>query len=176
MELIRLLVKNQAEVQVVLTEAASHFVGEATFEALTRRKVAKNMWDSSNSTIAHIDLVDWADLIVVAPATANFIAKLRNGICDDLLSSLCAARKTPIIVAPAMNCFMWDNPANLENVENFKAGPAFHSRVRKPASKLAEITAKEDSKSRQASLRTLSGLLSGNFFRVKSIDYGRTDF
>ena len=74
-ELIRLLVKNQAEVQVVLTEAASHFVGEATFEALTRRKVAKNMWDSSNSTIAHIDLVDWADLIVVAPATANFIAK-----------------------------------------------------------------------------------------------------
>ena len=98
-ELIRLLVKNQAEVQVVLTEAASHFVGEATFEALTRRKVAKNMWDSSNSTIAHIDLVDWADLIVVAPATANFIAKLRNGICDDLLSSLCAARKTPIIVA-----------------------------------------------------------------------------
>lgn len=122
-ELIRLLVKNQAEVQVVLTEAASHFVGEASFEALTRRKVAQNMWDSSNSTIAHIDLVDWADLIVVAPATANFIAKLRNGICDDLLSSLCAARKTPIIVAPAMNCFMWDSPANLENVEKLQSWP-----------------------------------------------------
>ena len=65
----------------------------------------------------------WADLIVVAPATANFIAKLRNGICDDLLSSLCAARKTPIIVAPAMNCFMWDNPANLENIEKLQSWP-----------------------------------------------------
>lgn len=122
-ELIRLLVKREAQVQVVLTEAASHFVGEVTFEALTRKKVAKSMWESSNSTIAHIDLVDWADLIVIAPATANFIAKLSSGICDDLLSSLCAARKTPLIIAPAMNTFMWNNPANLENVRKLQSWP-----------------------------------------------------
>lgn len=119
-ELVRLLIKSEAEVQVVMTEAATHFVGEVTFEALTRKKVFKEMFDSTNTTIAHIDLVDWADLIVIAPATANFIAKLSTGICDDLLSSLCAARKTPLVIAPAMNTFMWNNPANLENVKKLQ--------------------------------------------------------
>ncbi len=122
-ELVRLLVKHGAEVQVVMTDAATHFIGEATFEALTRKKVLKDLWEKSAGAIAHIDLVDWADLIVIAPATANFIAKLSNGICDDLLTSTVAARKSDLMIAPAMNTFMWNNPANLRNVRYLSEWP-----------------------------------------------------
>lgn len=121
-ELVRLLTKAGHEVQVVMTRSATEFVGPVTFQALTGREVFVEMWDGQRGdSMAHISLTRWADLFLVAPATANFLAKLANGIADDLLSTLAAARECPLLVAPAMNKQMWANPANLRNIEQLKA-------------------------------------------------------
>lgn len=120
-ELVRLLTKAGHEVQVVMTRSATEFVGPVTFQALTGREVFVEMWDKQRGdSMAHISLTRWADLFLVAPATANFLAKLANGIADDLLSTLAAARECPLLVAPAMNKQMWANPANLRNIEQLK--------------------------------------------------------
>ena len=103
-ELTRLLVKAGALVDVVLTDAAARFVGAATFQALSGRPVWTTLWDDRPSNaMAHIDLTRGADALVVAPATADFIAKLVHGLADDLLSTLCLARDCPLLIAPAMN-------------------------------------------------------------------------
>jgi phosphopantothenoylcysteine decarboxylase/phosphopantothenate--cysteine ligase len=117
-ELARLLVKRGVEVQVVMTAAAGHFVGAATFQAITGRPVYSDLWDARMANgMAHIDLSRDADLILVAPASADFLARLAQGQADDLLSTLCLARDCPLLAAPAMNRQMWENPATRRNVE-----------------------------------------------------------
>jgi phosphopantothenoylcysteine synthetase/decarboxylase len=107
-----------AEVRTVLTENALHLVGAKSFEAVTGGPAYTSLWDEEEFKIGHINLADWADVIVVAPATANIIGKFASGICDDLLSTtLCACWAKPMLFAPAMNDKMWANPAVQENVK-----------------------------------------------------------
>jgi len=121
-ELARLLVKAGIDVQVVMTEAARHFVGAATFQALTGHPVFADLWDERvDNGMAHIDLSRGADAILVAPASADFLARLVQGRADDLLSTLCLARACPLLVAPAMNRQMWEAPATQRNVAQLKA-------------------------------------------------------
>ena len=116
-ELVRLLIKDGVEVQVVMTEAACGFITSATLQALSGKPVFTDMWDARvPGNMAHIELSRGADLIAVAPATADFLAKAANGLGDDLLSTLCLARECPLLVAPAMNRQMWDNQATRRNV------------------------------------------------------------
>lgn len=111
-----------AEVKTVMTEAACRFVSPKSFEAVTQSTVFSTMWSTPQDfKIGHIALADWADVVVVAPATANIIAKAVHGICDDLLSTtLCACWATPTLFAPAMNNRMWTNPAVQANIETLK--------------------------------------------------------
>lgn len=121
-ELARLLIKAGATVDVVLTAAGAQFVGAATFQALTGRPVWQALWDERMANgMAHIDLTRGADALLVAPATADFIAKLAQGRADDLLTTLCLARDCPLLVAPAMNRQMWQNPATQRNVAQIVA-------------------------------------------------------
>jgi len=116
-ELTRLLVQDGIEVHVVMTEAACRFVGPATFQALSGNTVYTDLWDARiANNMAHIDLSRAADVMLVAPASADFIAKLVHGRADDLLSTLCLARECPLLVAPAMNRQMWENPATQRNI------------------------------------------------------------
>ncbi|GGD57014.1 MULTISPECIES: bifunctional phosphopantothenoylcysteine decarboxylase/phosphopantothenate--cysteine ligase CoaBC [Caballeronia] len=116
-ELTRLLVKAGATVQIVMTEAATQFITPVTMQALSGRPVYVSQWDARMpNNMAHIDLSREADAIVVAPASTDFIAKLAHGMCDDLLSTLCVARDCPLLVVPAMNRQMWQNPATQRNV------------------------------------------------------------
>ena len=117
-ELVRLLLKAGADVQVVMTDAATRFVTPVTMQALSGRHVYSDMWDPRiANNMAHIDLSRDRELIVVAPATADFLAKLAHGLADDLLSTLCVARECPLAVAPAMNRQMWENAATRRNVD-----------------------------------------------------------
>ncbi len=115
-ELARLLMKQGVEVQAVMTDAACHFITPDTLQALTGRPALVNQWDAADNGMAHIDTGRGADAIVIAPATADFIAKLALGLADDLLSALCLARDCPLLVAPAMNRQMWANAATRRNV------------------------------------------------------------
>lgn len=116
-ELTRLLVKAGAEVEVVLTEAGARFVGAVTFQALSGRPVHGGLWEGGAANgMAHIDLSRQVDAILVAPATADLLARLAQGRADDLLSTLCLARDCALLVAPAMNRQMWANPATQRNV------------------------------------------------------------
>jgi len=117
-QLTRDLQRHGIDVQVVMTEAARGMVTPATFQALSGKPVHSDMWDASiPDSMGHIELSRGKDAIVVAPATADFIAKIANGLADDLLSTLCLARECPLIVAPAMNRQMWQSPATRRNVE-----------------------------------------------------------
>ena len=121
-ELTRLLVKAGADVRVAMTEAATHFVGTATMQALSGQAVWTDLWDPRvNDAMGHIELSRDRDLILVAPASADFMAKLAHGLCDDLLSTLCVARRCPLMVAPAMNVEMWQNAATARNAETLRA-------------------------------------------------------
>ncbi len=116
-ELVRLLVMDGVDVQIVMTQAACGFITPATLQALSGKPVFTDMWDARvPDNMAHIELSRGSDLIAVAPATADFLAKLANGLADDLLSTLCIARECPLLVAPAMNRQMWDNKATQRNV------------------------------------------------------------
>jgi phosphopantothenoylcysteine decarboxylase/phosphopantothenate--cysteine ligase len=122
-ELTRLFIKDGAEVQVVMTEAACGFITPATLQALSGKPVFTDMWDASvPDRMAHIALTRGADLIVIAPATGDFLAKLAHGIADNLLSTLCLARQPAcrLACAPAMNREMWDNSATQRNVEQLR--------------------------------------------------------
>ncbi len=115
-ELIRRLRDRGAEVQVVLTRSAREFVTETTLQAVSGRPVRSNLWDSAaEAAMGHIELARWADLVLIAPATAEIMARLAAGSAPDLLTTLCLATEAPIVIAPAMNHVMWSNPAVQEN-------------------------------------------------------------
>src|SRR5712691_2190836 len=117
-EVLRELQKRDVDVQVVMTEAATRFVSPLTFEALSRHAVFTDQFAlGEQSDIRHISLADAADLLLVAPATANSLAKFARGIADDALSTLYTATTAPVVVAPAMNVNMFDHPAVTENLE-----------------------------------------------------------
>ncbi|HEX4872715.1 MAG TPA: bifunctional phosphopantothenoylcysteine decarboxylase/phosphopantothenate--cysteine ligase CoaBC [Nevskiaceae bacterium] len=121
-ELCRRLADWGAEVQVVMTEAATHFIGEATFQALTGRTVRRSLWDpAAEAAMGHIELARWPDLILIAPASANTLARLAQGLADDLLATLCLASDRPLLVAPAMNRLMWAHPATQANLATLSA-------------------------------------------------------
>ena len=121
-ELTRLLVTGGHDVRVVMSEAACRFITPVTLQALSGQPVATDLWDASvANAMGHIELSRDRELIVVAPASADFIAKLANGLADDLLSTLCLARECPLLVAPAMNRQMWDNAATQRNVRQLQA-------------------------------------------------------
>ena len=121
-ELTRLLTKAGATVQVAMTEAATQFITPVTMQALSGHQVYTSQWDARvDNNMAHIDLSRAAQAIVVAPASADFLAKLAQGRADDLLSTLCLARDCPLLVVPAMNRQMWANPATQRNVAQLRA-------------------------------------------------------
>jgi phosphopantothenoylcysteine decarboxylase/phosphopantothenate--cysteine ligase len=117
-DLVRRLVEHGAEVQVVMTAAAREFVTPTTFQALSGRPVRTDLWDAAaEAAMGHIELARWAQLVLVAPASADFLARLAHGLADDLLTTLCLATAAPIAVAPAMNQQMWRNAATRANAE-----------------------------------------------------------
>lgn len=116
--LARLLVRAGADVQVVMTPSAHEFIGAMTLQAITGRPVRDAIFDAAHeAAMGHIELARWAELILVAPASADFLARLRVGMADSLLHTLCLASEAPIAVAPAMNQQMWANPATRSNIE-----------------------------------------------------------
>jgi phosphopantothenoylcysteine decarboxylase/phosphopantothenate--cysteine ligase len=120
-ELVRLLIKQGATVQVAMTESATHFVTPVTFQALSGKTVFTDQWDARiTNNMAHIDLSREADALLIAPASADFLAKVAQGLADDLLSTLVLARDCPLLVAPAMNRQMWDNPATQRNAATLR--------------------------------------------------------
>lgn len=120
-ELVRALTQDGIEVQVVMTEAACGFITPATMQALSGRPVFTSMWDARVANgMSHIELSRDKDAIVIAPATADFMAKLAHGLADDLLATLCIARECPLLIAPAMNRQMWDNPATQRNAAQLR--------------------------------------------------------
>ena len=119
--LVSQLVQAGAGVSVVMTESARQFIGPATFEALTGRAVHTGVFNEAGHPLgAHIDLAEQAELLCVAPATANFLAKAACGLADDLLSTLLLSFAGKVLVAPAMNCEMWAKPAVQRNVEQLR--------------------------------------------------------
>ena len=121
-DLSRRLIERGAQVQVVMTDAAREFITPTTFQALTGRTVRTSLWDAAaEAAMGHIELARWADLVVIAPASADFLARLAHGFADDLLATLCLATSAPIVVAPAMNHLMWANAATRANVAQLVA-------------------------------------------------------
>jgi phosphopantothenoylcysteine decarboxylase/phosphopantothenate--cysteine ligase len=120
-EVVSQLVQRGASVPVVMTKSATHFVGPLTFQTLTRIRVMVDQFDPESVIDAsHISLTEKADLVLVAPATANLIAKMAHGLADDMLTSLLLAVRCPVLVAPAMNDRMWAHPAVRENIAILK--------------------------------------------------------
>jgi phosphopantothenoylcysteine decarboxylase/phosphopantothenate--cysteine ligase len=120
-DLVRRLRERGAEVQVVMTEAAREFVGPLTFQALSGRPVRSQLWDAAaEAAMGHIELARWAELVLIAPASADFLARLAGGSANDLLATLCLATQAPIAVAPAMNRIMWANAATAANVATLR--------------------------------------------------------
>lgn len=116
-ELARVLMQDGITIQTVMTEAACRFIGPMTLQSLTGNAVYTDLWaTNAANNMAHINLSRQADIILVAPASADFIAKLANGMADDLLSTICLARDCPLLIAPAMNRQMWSNPATQRNL------------------------------------------------------------
>ena len=121
-DLTRRLREQGAEVQVVMTPGAQRFVTPLTFQALSGRPVRSDLWDrAAEHAMGHLELARWAELILVAPATADFLAHLAHGLATDLLSTLCLASEAPIAVAPAMNWAMWNNAATRDNLATLRA-------------------------------------------------------
>ena len=120
-ELVRLLGKQGADVQVAMTQGAAHFVTATTFQALSGKPVFADQWDERMpNAMAHIDLSRQADLILVAPASADFLARCAHGFANDLLATMVLARDCPMLVAPAMNRQMWENPATQRNIASLQ--------------------------------------------------------
>jgi len=121
-ELVRRLREQGPQVRVVMTHGAQQFVTPLTFQAVSGQPVHSELLDpTAEAAMGHIELARWADLIVVAPASANFMARLAHGLADDLLSTLLLASRAPVAIAPAMNQGMWDNPANQHNLNTLLA-------------------------------------------------------
>ena len=121
-ELVRRLRERDIEVRVVLTAGAARFVTATTFQALSGQPVRESLWDAgAEAAMGHIELARWADLILVAPASANLLARLAHGMADDLLTTLCLASDRPLWLAPAMNRLMWAHPATQANRDTLLA-------------------------------------------------------
>lgn len=117
-ELVRRLRDAGAAVRVAMTPEAGHFVGAATFQALSGQPVRASLWDpEAEASMGHLELARWAGQVVIAPATANTLAKLAHGMADDLVTTLCLATTAPLTVAPAMNHRMWLHPATRANLD-----------------------------------------------------------
>ena len=120
-EVVRRLRDTGAEVRVVMTEAAERFVRPLTFQALSGEPVRSGLWDeAAEMGMGHLELARWADAVLIAPASADTLAKLAHGFADDLLSTLCLAATAPLAVAPAMNHRMWLHPATQANVATLR--------------------------------------------------------
>ena len=120
-EITRRLQDEGAEVRVVMTESAQEFIRPLTLQALSGNPVHTDLLDpEAEAAMGHIELARWADLVLIAPATANFIAVLNQGIASDLMSSICLATTAPVMIAPAMNQAMWSNSASQQNIESLK--------------------------------------------------------
>ncbi len=121
-DLVRRLKEAGADVQVVMTAAALRFVGAQTFQALSGRPVRDSLWDAAaEAAMGHIELARWPDLVLIAPASADTIARLAQGRADDLLTTLCLATDRPLAIAPAMNRLMWAHPATQQNLQMLQA-------------------------------------------------------
>lgn len=121
-DLVRRLKEAGADVQVVMTAAAQRFVGAQTFQALSGRPVRDSLWDAAaEAAMGHIELARWPDLVLIAPASADTIARLAQGRADDLLTTLCLATDRPLAIAPAMNRLMWAHPATQQNLQVLQA-------------------------------------------------------
>ncbi len=119
--LLRLLIHHGADVRVVMTQGATEFVTPLTFQALSTKPVHTELLDlETESAMGHIELARWADLILIAPGSANFIARVATGLADDLLSTICLATDAPLLLAPAMNQQMWLNAVTQENLEKLQ--------------------------------------------------------
>ena len=117
-DLVRRLIERGADVQVVMTAAAQRFVSPMSFQAVSGRPTRSDLWDSAaEASMGHIELARWAQVVLIAPASADFIARLAQGRADDLLATLCLATEAPVVLAPAMNRVMWANKATQANVE-----------------------------------------------------------
>ena len=124
-QLVRDLLAKGAEVAPVMTRGAARFVGAASLQAVSGRRVRDDLWDAdAEAAMGHIELARWADAVLVAPATAHVIARLASGAADDLLTTLCLATSAPVFVAPAMNRQMWERPAVQRNVAQLRADGA----------------------------------------------------
>ena len=119
-EMVRLLIKEGAKVTVAMTKNAEKFVSKMTFQYLSGNKVLSNMYDENESEISHINIADSADLILICPATANFISKYSNGIADNLLLNILLATKSRVIICPAMNVNMYENPVIQKNINKLQ--------------------------------------------------------
>jgi phosphopantothenoylcysteine decarboxylase/phosphopantothenate--cysteine ligase len=135
-DLVRRLKERGAEVQIVMTDGAREFVTPMTFQAVSGREVRSDLWDkTAEAAMSHIELARWADLVLVAPASADFLAQLSSGMAGSLLSTVCLATSAPIAVAPAMNHVMWGNAATQANVATLRGrgvhviGPASGSQA-----------------------------------------------
>jgi phosphopantothenoylcysteine decarboxylase/phosphopantothenate--cysteine ligase len=116
-DLVRRLIERGADVQVVMTAAAQKFVSAMSFQAVSGRPTRSDLWDSAaEAAMGHIELARWAEIVLIAPASADFIARLAGGRADDLLATLCVATEAPVVVAPAMNRVMWANKATQANI------------------------------------------------------------
>ncbi|WP_296281067.1 bifunctional phosphopantothenoylcysteine decarboxylase/phosphopantothenate--cysteine ligase CoaBC [Pseudoxanthomonas sp.] len=122
LELVRRLRDGGAEVQVAMTAGAQHFVTPLSFQALSGQPTRTTLWDSAaEQAMGHIELARWADRVIVAPATADLMARLAHGLADDLVTTLCLATTAPIMLAPAMNHRMWQHPATQANLATLRA-------------------------------------------------------
>lgn len=120
-DIVRRLAERGAQVQVVMTAGAREFVAPLTFQAVSGREVRSDLWDeSAERAMSHIELARWADLVLIAPATADFLAQLAHGMADNLLNTICLATSAPLAVAPAMNRQMWANAATQSNIEQLR--------------------------------------------------------
>ena len=121
-DLVRRLMERGAEVQVVMTKSAQRFVSPMTFQAVSGRPTRSDLWDTAaEAAMGHIELARWAEMVLIAPASADFIARMAGGRADDLLTTLCIATEAPILLAPAMNRVMWANKATQANIETLVA-------------------------------------------------------
>ena len=121
-QLVRELIRAGAEVRVVMTRGAAHFVTETTLQAVSTQPVRTDLWDKdAEAAMGHIELARWADLVLIAPATAHTVAKLASGLADDLLSTVCLATTAPVAIAPSMNQQMWQHAATARNVARLEA-------------------------------------------------------
>lgn len=121
-ELVRRLRERGAEVQVVMTASAGEFVTETALQAVSGRPIRSNLWDKeAEASMSHIELARWADVVLIAPATAEIMARLASGAASDLLTTVCLATEAPLAIAPAMNKVMWANAAVQANRETLEA-------------------------------------------------------